>query len=74
MNIIIERKILDVGEDHGNQSTVYRRMPGDGLGLCEVIHEASHCEQQHGKNQHEFLPNIPGSVGITLQEKHVKTY
>lgn len=63
-----------MGEDHGNLSTVFREIPGDGLELCEVIHEAAQCEQQHGKDQHEFLPNIPGPVGMPLQVKHVKTY
>lgn len=52
-----------------NQSTAYRQMPGDGPELSKVVH----CVQQHGKNQHEFLPNIPGRRDAP-QEKRVKTY
>lgn len=40
-----------------------------GPELSKVIH----CVQQHGKNQHEFLPNIPGCRDAP-QEKRVKTY
>lgn len=44
VNILIEEKILDMCEDHGNPSTVYRQTSGDVLQLCQVIHKAAHCE------------------------------
>lgn len=54
------------------QSTAYRQMLGDGPLLSELIH----CVQQHGKNQHEFLPSIPAFLASrdAPQEKHLKTY
>lgn len=56
--MMVEEKILEVGEDPQGSREASRQMQEETPGPCPVTPEADKCQQMHSTIQHNFGPGI----------------
>lgn len=57
--MLVEEKILEVGEDPQGSREASRQMQEETPGPCPVTPEADKCQQKHSTIQHNFGHGIP---------------